>query len=166
MVSPVYRIPFSTTSSSCAKANFLADIENCFFAGPENHLIPSVVSGVFSPVGDPGFLAPLVFWGGTGCGKSFLAQGIAKRCRDEGQDVIILTGDEVNYRRLVALQKTAPPNALWVIDNFDCMPHSGSVAEIFCQLIDQSTPGDFRMLFMLDRPPTEIVELCPRLRGR
>ena len=65
VVSPVYRIPFSTTSSSCVEENLLADIENCFFAGSENYLIPSVVSRVSHPESDRGFLAPLVFWGGT-----------------------------------------------------------------------------------------------------
>jgi len=169
VVSPVYRIPLSSQAHfSIAVEDFgpLATVRQCFFAGPENHLIPFIFSHLCQGNNGAHLAAPLFLWGVPGSGKTYLSQGLAQRCQDHGQQVIFLQGEELNHRRMMSALHGTAEGATWIIDNLDRVRKSTSVLENLCQLIDSGRSGENKVILTASGPPSELLSFSPRLRSR
>ena len=169
VVSPVYRIPLSSQVNFSVEAESfdpMSTVCKCFFAGPENHLIPFVFNHLCQGGGETHIAAPLFVWGVTGSGKTYLSQGLAQRCQDNGQQVVFLQGKELNHRRMTAALKGAADGAMWIIDDMDCARKSTAVLENLCQLAERAIHGENKVVLTSSCPPAELISFSPRLRSR
>ena len=169
MVSPVYRIPLSSRahfSGEVESCDPLSAVGQCFFAGPENHLIPFLFSHLCQGSDGIHVAAPLFMWGVTGSGKTYLSRGLAQQCRDSGQQVVFLQGEELTHRRMKASINGAAEGALWIIDDLDRARKSTAVLENLCQLVERSMCGENKVVLTSSCPPAELISFSPRLRSR
>ena len=169
MVSPVYRIPLSSQAQFPVEAESfdpLTTVGQCFFAGPENHLIPFVFSHLCHGGGGTHLTAPLFLWGVPGSGKTYLSQGLAQRSQDNGQQVVFLRGEELNHRRMMGAINGSAEGAMWIIDDLDRASKSTAVLENLCRLVEQSMYGENKVVLTSSCPPAELISFSPRLRSR
>lgn len=173
MVSPVFRIPLTSPPSFPARRGIsdpVAGFDKCFFAGAENHLLPAALARAVDPPDssheEECLFSPLVLWGERGTGKSYLAYGLANLYRNVGQEVVILKGHNVTHRTLSYFRQTLARNALWILDDFDCVSWTKPCLEMLGCLLDEAAQGGWRLVFTLSSPPHQVSQLPPRIRSR
>ena len=169
VVSPVSRISFRGSLASAdaeSTPNPLASARNCFFAGPENALLPSLVKQTVNSLLRKSLFTPFILWGGRGTGKSLLANGLGEQCRAEGQEVVFIDGKKASYASLKKQWSIAKSDALWIIDNLDLIAAGESVVEFFCHLVDRAVEQNRRVVVTTSIPPNELAHFPARLRSR
>jgi len=169
VVSSVFRIPFGGSSILIADEPIqdpLAHTRNCFFAGPENSLLPTLITQTVRPFSEASVFTPFVLWGGGGTGKSLLTKGLVERCRSDGQEVIFIDGKSVGYHALKKQVRISPPGALWVVDDLDLLTPTDSTVEVLCHLLDRAVGEKWRMVFTASCPPNALPHFPARLRSR
>ncbi len=169
VVSPVCRISFRGSSAPAAVESTLhplASAQNCFFAGPENALLPSLVKQTVNASIRKSLFTPFILWGSRGTGKSLLANGLGAQSRAEGQEVVCIEGEKATYSILKRRWAAANADALWIIDDLDLITPAESVVEFFCHLVDRAPEQNRRVVVTTSIPPNELVHLPARLRSR
>ena len=169
MVSSVFRIPFRGSSVLIADESIrdpLAHARNCFFAGPENSLLPTLITQTVRSFSETPAFTPFVLWGAGGSGKSLLAKGLVERCRCDGQEVVFIDGRSVGYHALKKQVRVSTPRALWVVDDLDLLTPTDSFVEVLCHLLDRASSEKWRMVFTMSCPPNELPHFPARLRSR
>ena len=167
--SPICRISFGSTPSfeqTSLDQNPSLDDRNCFLAGPENPLIPTIVEKIIEPFPLNCFVSPLVFWGGKGTGKSLLVRGLVKSCCDAGQDVCVFEAAKITYHSLKKIYSKSNRATLWVIDDFDQLSVNDSLINLFCDLLDRAPVDNHRIVITMRVPPNTTTYFTDRLRSR
>ena len=144
----------------------LAHARNCFFAGPENSLLPTLITQTVRPFSKAPVFTPFVLWGAGGAGKSLLTKGLVDRCRGDGQVVVFIDGGKIGYHALKKQVRISPPGALWVVDDLDLIAPTDSIVEVLCHLLDRAVGEKWRMVFTTSCPPNELPRFPARLRSR
>ena len=169
MVSPVCRISFGGSSALEVDemvSNPFTVTQDCFFAGPENALLPTLVKQTVKPFSDTHLFTPLVLWGSRGSGKSLLVHGLAKRCRTEGQEVHFINGKKTSFLELKKKYSFLKSDALWVVDDLDLVDCTESFIAFFSYLLDQAVSEGCRVIATMSTPPNELAPFPARLRSR
>lgn len=124
----------------------------------------------------PGQANPLVFYGGSGSGKTHLLNTVGNEIlrRDPEASVIHLTSQRYVADMVRALQAGAMQDFVrhlqsvgtLLIDDIQTFAHKYRAEEEFFHLFNALSEGGRQMVFTLDRYPSEIEGLEDRLKSR
>ena len=142
------------------------DRQDCFFVGPENHLVPTLIAQVITPVSETHLTSPLVLWGGRGTGKSLLARGLERRCCNLGQSVVFIDGEKDDYQSLQKKYDESGRDTLWIIDDLDQFSVTDSMVNFLCDFLDHGSVTDERIVVTMGVPPSALLHFPARLRSR
>jgi len=161
---PLYRKLDVETTSACATAG------DCFFAGPENHLIEAAVRWAIEGRSDAmtnGEVphCPILFYGPPGCGKSHLAGGIYTSWRQNnprkrgafltGDDFARSLADALEAKTIDEFHKRIRKSDLLVIDGIDLLATKKAAQEELLTSIDAVVAAGQTIVLTTQRFPTQ-----------
>ena len=157
-------IPLSRGVFSISLATSLG-VARTFLAGPENAAVRILLPALLQPI--RAYL-PLVIWGDTGVGKTFLAEGLAESWRTAATGRKLLATDGIDFARRYAdavdtdsvedFRRSFRSAEFIFCDNVHTLPAKPAAAREFCNLLDHAVSHDKIMLCTCTCSPALVGE--------
>lgn len=167
MSSELFRLPLSPEESGQqpAQANFLADEQSC--------LVAAVLDALLS---EPAQAQPVLLWGGTGTGKTLLADTICGHFQHYRGDAEILRITGADFARAVAtaletegladLRERLAQVRLLVLDHVDQLVGKTAAQRELAFLLDELADGGGAAVVIAPRAPSDLPKLSAYLSSR
>jgi chromosomal replication initiator protein len=144
-----------------------------YVGSEENRLVQHAVHALLDR---SGLYNPLIFYGSTGTGKSFLALGLAERWRSQyPEDKVVVTcgpdfarsfANAVDTDNLVSFRKRARSAQLFVLDDIHLLKQKRAAQLELARAIDALIQNGGAVLLTDQTAPTADTGLVPALRSR